>query len=113
MKHIDLKLITIKKYPPSDGGGLFALTFLSYVELSFGNENDENAQRYSGDDRRKRIQKYALSNENASVWTGPHPDNLLTHPRSGSRTIPTGSSMLDESRTRVWLPSKSDTDIVP
>ena len=32
---------------------------------------DENAQCFSVNDRRKRIEKYAFSNENASVWTGP------------------------------------------
>ena len=38
---------------------------------------DENAQRCSLDDKRKRIEKYAFSNENASVWTGPKIFDIL------------------------------------
>ena len=38
---------------------------------------DENAAHYSVVGRPKRIEMFAISNENALVWTGPKPIALL------------------------------------
>ena len=61
--------------PHKDAEPLFSKTYLRFQKppLSpFSQTYTSVFDRISADGRRKRIKKYAFSNENALVWTGPY-----------------------------------------